>query len=239
MSSALPLLVTPPHACSYLPEQVSQSAFVDPNLPITPWRYQRLLEIGFRRSGPQVYRPWCEACEACRSLRIPVAEFRPNRSQRRTRARNQDLRVLHRPMALRDEEFALYRAYTAARHGGSMAEASAEEYMAFLSTDWCETRLLCLYAGRQLLAVAVTDVLPNALSAVYTFFDPQQGRRALGVQAILTQLDWAQGLGLAHLYLGYWVANSRKMAYKAQYRPMEILLAANWRRINPGETPPA
>ena len=112
-----------------------------------------------------------------------------------------------------------------------MATASSQDYLSFLTTNWCDTPFLEIRKGDRLLAVAVTDRLANALSAVYTFFDPALTDRSLGTLAILKQIEWARSLGLPHLYLGYWIRDCRKMAYKARFRPLELWISGSWRRI--------
>lgn len=227
-------------ACPYLAGRTAASAFVDPALSLTPAIYARLLAHGFRRSGSFVYRPLCPDCAECRALRIPVDAFRPRRSQRRAwRAAAPGLDVDPRPAAFDDQHFALYRRYLAARHpDGEMAGGGADDYCRFLLTDWGETVCVELRSDGQLLGVAVTDVVPGALSAVYTFFDPSQQARSPGVLAILAQVELARRWNLRHLYLGYWIADCRKMRYKSDYRPLEVLVDAAWRRVGPGEPMP-
>jgi arginine-tRNA-protein transferase len=222
--------------CGYLPERQAANAFVDPDLPLTPEIYAQLLERGFRRSGRHVYRPACPACRRCVAVRVPVEDFVPARRQRRTLRRNEGFTAVAREPRFTEEHFALYRRYTASRHGDSdMADASPDSYMDFLTADWAETRFLELRQDGELLAVAVTDRQPDSLSAVYTFFAPDQPQLSLGVQAILQQIAWARQLGKRWLYLGYWINDCRKMNYKADYRPLEVLTMGHWQRVEPGE----
>lgn len=228
------------HDCPYLPGRTATSAFVDPTLALSPPAYGRLLEQGFRRSGSLVYRPICAACSACRPVRVPVEDFRPRRSQRRARhASGEGLEAQPLPASWDERHFALYQRYLATRHAaGEMAAGDADDYRRFLFASWGETRCLELRIDRRLLAVAVTDVVPGALSAVYTFFDPSESARSPGVLAILAQIELARHWHLQHLYLGYWIRDCRKMRYKADYRPLEVLLDGAWRRIGPGEPMP-
>jgi len=220
------------HACGYWPERSASDLVLDPADPALAGLYGSALALGFRRSGAHVYRPHCTNCRACTPVRIPVAAFAPSRSQRRTLARNADLRASVRP-AVRDEaSFALYRAYVGARHaGGGMDDPSPAEFDAFLSCAWSPTRFLELHEAERLVAVAVTDVLGDSLSAVYTFFDPTQPVRSLGTQAILAQLEFARSLGLAYLYLGFWLEGHPKMDYKRRFRPLEFLDGEHWRPL--------
>lgn len=234
----LALFLTPGRPCAYLPGREESVLFADPRVPMTGDLYASLLAKGFRRAGRFVYRPACDQCQACVPLRLPVRGFTPNRAQRRNLARNADLRLHDRPALFDEEHFALYAAYLRHRHpGGGMAEhLSPESYADFLIQPWGgETRLLELRLGDRLLALAVTDRLPRALSAVYTFFDPEPRERGLGVQAILRQIGLARDLGLDHLYLGYWIRDCRKMAYKEQYRPLQALLGRVWREFPRGQ----
>lgn len=221
---------TLPHACGYLPGRLASNAVVDPELRMEPWLYTRLAEIGFRRSGPRVYRPACPGCQACIPLRLPVAGFRPNRSQRRIRQRNRDLEVIERPAGFDAEHFGLYCRYLKARHADSdMETMREEEYLAFLTCSGIETRFIDFRLNGRCAAVAVVDVLTNALSAVYTFFDPALARRGPGVNAILEEIDIARRLGKDWLYLGYWIGDCRKMRYKNAYRPCEVFVDGRWR----------
>lgn len=230
--TAVAFFLTVPHPCGYLSGRQSVNVVVDPSRPVGTPLYSRLAALGFRRSGERVYRPACPACTACVPLRVPVAEFRPGRSQRRILARNGDLTVRERPPGFDAEHYALYARYLAGRHaGGGMDETTPEGYLAFLAAPGIETRLVeFLHAGR-CVAVAVTDVLADGLSAVYTFFDLAEVRRSLGVYAVLWQIEAARRQGRRWLYLGYWIEECRKMSYKTAYRPHERLLDGRWRRF--------
>jgi arginine-tRNA-protein transferase len=238
-STRLPLYLSPPHACSYLADRRSQMLFVHPDDPMDGAAYQELMQRGFRRSGRIVYTPRCEECRQCVSARVPVEAFSPRRIQRRILRRNADLtRSLVEP-ALVPEHFALYQRYTAVRHGpDGMAQASPSEYQDFLCADWCDTVFMELRGEQGLLAVAVTDVVADGLSSVYTFFDPDHDARSLGAFAILSQIELARERSLPYLYLGYWIRDCRKMAYKTGFRPVELWWQGRWQRFGPGETLP-
>lgn len=219
------------HACGYYPERSARNLVIDPLARGLPQVYASALERGFRRSGGHVYRPHCAACRACVAARVPVRDFVPDRSQRRCMARNADLRWRVAAPQRSDENFALYRAYLAARHpDGGMDDPGEEDFERFLACAWSPTRFLEARLGDELLAVAVTDVLPLGLSAVYTFFSPRAAARGLGTAAILHQIEWARAQDLAHLYLGYWIAAHPKMDYKARFRPLERLVDGRWTR---------
>lgn len=229
----LKFYATQPHDCSYLEQQQAVTLFLDPAEPIDEEVYGRLSELGFRRSGDHLYRPHCPRCKACVPARIPVELFTPNKQQKRIYKRNQDLQVERRPPRLTDEIYQLYSRYINTRHAdGDMYPPSEQQFSSFLVSDspFCEFNEFRL-DGR-LLAVAVTDRLANGLSAVYTFFDPDEPRRSLGRYAILWQIEEARRSELPVLYLGYWIRNCRKMNYKTEYRPLEMLISQRWVRIN-------
>jgi len=231
-SARLDLYITPEHPCGYLPGRAARTVFVDPEIAMDDRLYSLLASHGFRRNGPHVYKPHCEGCRACVPLRIPVAEFEPDRGQRRVWKRNRDLRVKSLDTMSHPEHFALYKRYLAARHpGGGMDGSGEPEYAYFLSNPWGRTRMLAMHGPQGLAAVAVTDELEDALSAVYTFFDPSLAGRSLGTYAILWQIEEARRRGLKWLYLGYWIAESRKMAYKDRFRPYEHLGVGGWQRV--------
>jgi len=235
----LPLYLSAPHACSYLPGRLSSTLFTDPEQPMDMQTYTQLLHHGFRRSGRMVYAPRCEHCGQCLSVRIPVDTFTPRRIHRRVLQANLDISLRERPSGFDPRHYALYQRYTAVRHeDGDMADASPAEYRSFLCADWCETRFIEFLLGDRLVAVAVTDLPQDGLSAVYTFFDPGLAARSLGTLAILRQIELARRLGLPYLYLGYWIRDSRKMSYKAQFRPLELWHGARWQRFAAGDTLP-
>lgn len=230
--AGLPLLTTGEHACPYLSDRNARTAFVDPRLPFNGALYRRLLDEGYRRSGPYLYRPACPACQACQSLRIPVDSFRPRRRHRRNQRANAHLERTLVPGGFRDEHYRLYERYVVSRHpGGGMDEPTPEDYSHFLFADWCES--LCMELRDPacgLVAVAVMDNLPGALSAVYNFYEPSLADRGLGTHAILRQIELAREFGYSWLYLGYWIDGCRRMDYKAEFRPHEIHTSNGWVR---------
>lgn len=225
------LLLGTEHPCSYLAGRQARSVFVDPQTRIDAPRYGTLLDMGFRRSGGYVYRPACGSCQECRPVRVPVAAFRPGRGQRRCLRRNDDLLVSVEP-ELSAEHYALYRRYLYARHpGGGMDPEDREAFRSFLSSAWGYTEILSVReASGRLLAGGVVDRIPQGLSAVYTYFEPDCPDRSLGTYVILQEIERARALQLPYLYLGYWVKGSGKMAYKNKFRPLELLTASGWRR---------
>lgn len=228
----LSCLLSVEHVCSYLPEQSAQMLSINPDEQLNPFHYQWLLERGFRRSGYFVYRPHCPHCQRCVSVRIPVADFCPNRSQKRCWQKNHPLiQVTPTPPHFVPEQFALYQRYMAERHHSSeMAEADANSYLDFFTASWLQVDFYEFRLKERLVGVAITDRLPRSLSAVYTFFDPEFQSHGLGTFAILWQIAAAKRLGLSWVYLGYWIAESSKMRYKSNFRPFEALSEDRWLR---------
>jgi len=232
------LFQTTEHACGYWPERVARDLVFDPRDPRMQQWYPLALGWGFRRSGDIVYRPHCAQCRACVAVRIPVARFHPDRSQRRCLARNANVDMRVRTAERTDEQLALYRRYLTARHaGGGMDGHGALEFDQFLVGSWSEGRFIELrehadHGHGQLLAVAVTDVVDSAISAVYTFYEPGLEHRSLGTLSILKQIEWARSTGRTHLYLGYWIHGHRKMDYKRRFRPIEGFDGREWRELD-------
>ena len=232
-SESLRLFHTGLHPCGYWPERTARDLVLDPDDPRLAGFYPQALAWGFRRSGDIVYRPHCHGCRACVAVRIPVAEFKPNRSQRRCLARNGDVETRVLPARRTGEQLDLYRRYLQARHPqGGMDGHGAAEFDQFLVGSWTHGRFLELRADGRLLAVAATDLAEGALSAVYTFYDPDEDARGLGTLAILHQVRWALRDGRAHLYLGYWIDGHGKMDYKRRFRPLEAFDGRRWHPLD-------
>lgn len=232
-AASIRLYQTAEHPCGYWHDRAARDLVLDPRDSQLPSLYAGALAMGFRRSGEHVYRPYCAQCKACISVRIPVARFRPNRSQRRCLRRNQDIDVRVAAAERTTEHFVLYQRYLQSRHRhGGMDEARPSDFDAFLKCAWSPTRFLEMRRGATLMGVAVTDCLPHALSAVYTYFEPDAAARSLGSFAILKQIEWAQRAGLEHLYLGYWIQDHPKMDYKSGFRPLEKLERGRWSTLD-------
>jgi arginine-tRNA-protein transferase len=207
--------------CPYLPGRTARNLTLSvPELP--GGLYHAFMDLNFRRMGAFVYRPECPGCRECRMLRVRAPDFRPSRAQRRCAARNADLTVEVGEPAADPERERLYAAYLAARHDGQM-DGSPEELRNFLYASRVATLEFSYRLEGRLVAVGIADAEPDAWSAVYCYFDPRLGARSLGVYNVLRLIAECQGRGVEHVYLGYYVAASARMSYKASYRPCEIL----------------
>ncbi len=221
--------LTPKHPCSYLNRNNAQTLFFDPRRIITTSMYQALTDQGFRRSGSHLYRPHCGSCQACIPTRVPVSRFQPNRSQRRALSRNTDLEVRIEEATFSRRHYHLYERYISLRHAdGDMYPASEDQYRSFLLSPWSNSVFVSVYDGERLLSVAVTDKQPQGLSAIYTFFEPNEAQRSLGTLSILKQIELCREWELPYLYLGYWIKDCDKMSYKTQYRPTELFVNNKW-----------
>ncbi len=223
---------TDSYPCSYLPGREARSEVVTPVELIDFRVYGQLLQLGFRRSGEFVYRPACDGCSACVPVRLRVAEFRPDRSQRRAARRHGNLESQILPLDFVDEHFALYRRYQIARHaGGGMDLDDHGQYENFILKSRGASFLAEFREAGVLRMVSLIDQIEDGLSSVYTFFDPDVAGASYGVYNVLWQAALARQLELPYLYLGYWIAECRKMAYKTRYRPLDGLRAGEWRAL--------
>jgi len=203
--------LTPEHECNYLPGKNAKTVFADPDFPMNENIYTALARRGFRRSGKHIYKPQCQQCNACIAIRLPVDDFNMNR---------------------------LYQRYLETRHSeGGMDNPDPDSFINFLITNWSTTVFYEFRNNKdKLLAVAVVDELVDALSAVYTFFDPDESHRSLGRYAVLTEIEAARDQGLQWLYLGYWIADCKKMQYKDEYQPLEYFYQEKWHDKPPQST---
>jgi arginine-tRNA-protein transferase len=235
--------LTAPSPCPYLPGQEERKVFTH----LVGERAAELNDLlthgGFRRSQSIAYRPACENCRACVSVRVVVEDFKPTRSMRRIVARNADIASDLRAGAPTSEQYSVFRSYLDTRHrDGGMADMTVLDYAMMVEDSHVETRLIEYRrrqphrplkgrGGGELLAVALTDVLGDGLSMVYSFFESDQAARSLGTFMILDHIERARRMGLAYVYLGYWVQGSRKMDYKGRFLPQERLTPEGWRRV--------
>jgi arginyl-tRNA--protein-N-Asp/Glu arginylyltransferase len=237
----LRFFLTAPSPCPYLPGRKERKVFTALDGLDAGALHDVLTNAGFRRSQNIAYRPSCDACDACISARVPVEQFEFTRRWRKIMLRNADLTRSLRPAQATDEQFKLLRRYLASRHSdGGMAEMTFTDFAAMVEESAVHTHIVeyRFTDGPQrgaLAAAALVDALGDGLSMVYSFFDPEEARRSLGVYTILDHIQQARAAGFGYLYLGYWIPGSDKMNYKAEFRPLELLLGGEWRPYEPVE----
>ncbi|VAW54075.1 Arginyl-tRNA--protein transferase [hydrothermal vent metagenome] len=228
-SRHLQLYITTESPCSYFDDKESRNLVPDPELRLNMPIYNQLIQHGFRRSGRHCYRPHCDACQACVACRIPVHDFTPNRSQKRCLKANKNLTLTAVTASFSEEYFLLYQRYLNSRHtDGSMADPAQDDFQQFLYCQWSDTQFLEFRLEEKLVAIAVTDIVSDGISAVYSFFEPEMEKQSLGTYCVLKQIDYAKELRLNYVYLGYWIKDHPKMHYKNNFKPLQLYRDEQW-----------
>ncbi|WP_114653140.1 arginyltransferase [Polynucleobacter necessarius] len=237
----LQFYATAPYPCSYLPGKTARSQVATPSHLIHADLYSELVNAGFRRSGLYTYRPYCDKCNACTATRIPVKDFKPNRSQKRALKKHSGLEIRILNLGYQEEHLQLYQNYQNDRHAGSDMDQSKDEsqdqYMQFLLQSRVNSRIVEFRDGPgdsepgRLRMVSMIDILDQGISSVYTFYDTSNVSASYGSYSILWQVQQALELNLPYLYLGYYIQNSEKMSYKAKFQPIEGLINDHWQPI--------
>ncbi|MDP2805704.1 MAG: arginyltransferase [Gallionellaceae bacterium] len=230
--SAIQFYLTAPYVCSYLAEREARSQVATPSFLITPQVYSELVRHGFRRSGTYTYRPRCDHCHECVPIRVEVNHFNANRSQRRSWKQHLSLEVTLHKLEDKPEYFDLYRRYQAARHrDGGMDDNDPEQYRNFLLQSHVDSLLVEFREVGVLRMVSVIDILEDGLSSVYTFYEPELAGSSFGTFNVLWQIELCRKLQLPFLYLGFWIRQSQKMAYKANFQPQQGLINGAWQTL--------
>lgn len=232
MSTDFKLGITQSFPCSYLPNQDERLLIATDERLQNGEHYGWLMAQGFRRSGDQIYRPHCELCSACKSLRVLVKEFLLSKSQKRNIKKNKQF-IIKTSNEKKENYYDLYEQYINTLHkDGTMFPATMDQFKSFISCNVTEQLYLEIWHDNELISVAVTDVLKDALSAVYTFYRPDYNSYGLGVFSILSQLSLAKEMDKKYVYLGYQIDDCKKMNYKNRYYPHQVLIENSWQTVN-------
>ena len=231
-SQTIQLFLTETDKCSYLDDREQRMLLVDPNHPLDNSLATYFSNHGFRRSGNMTYRPKCDACQQCISVRVPAIHYSPSKSQRRIIKKNKDLQVILEPLDHALDYFSLYYEYQKSRHpDGSMCDSSEEKYLTFIQSDFTDTALMVRRLGTKVISVSIMDLFHDGASLLYTFFDPNFSNLIPGKAAIVDAISYCRHQGLPYVYLGFWIKDSPKMNYKTQFQPLEGYFDGEWKMM--------
>jgi len=230
----LAFYITPEHCCPYLDDKQSKTLFMSPEVAPNEELYDRLINNGFRRSGDHIYRPHCDDCKACISIRIPCDTFTATKQQKRCAKKGLRFSQRLQPACFDQQHYQLFERYINARHtDGDMYPTSEKQYREFILSDWLNTQFLDLLEPTtgELIACLVFDEINSGTSAIYSFFDPDYSRFSPGRLLVLNLINFTREKQLKYVYLGYWIKNCRKMSYKGEYRPTECFIDDRWVKL--------
>jgi len=231
-SSQPRLYISAPFACPYIESETASTVLLDPGYKVDNALFSILLKSGFRRSGRTIYKPHCDHCNACVSVRIPAREYKPNRSQLRCAKRNSDIKTTMVPAVFKQAHFDLYCRYQSWKHTGDiMDHHDPIRYQESMVDSIIETVFIEYWLDDKLVGLSVCDLPDDGLSAVYTFFEPELRKRSLGTFAIMKQIEYVNEMELDWVYLGYWIKDCKKMSYKTNFKPIFGYINKEWKLI--------
>jgi arginine-tRNA-protein transferase len=231
-TQTIQLYLTDSDQCSYLDDRQQRMLLVDPNKQLNNSLATYFSNHGFRRSGNMTYRPKCDNCKQCISVRVPVIHFSASKSQRRIIKKNSQVSVTLEPLSNALDYFDIYYEYQKSRHpGGSMCDSSEEKYLSFIQSDYCDSALLVRKLEETVISVTVVDLFNDGASLLYTFFDPKHDSLSPGTAAIIDSISYCIQQGIPYVYLGFWIQDSNKMNYKTNFQPLEGYFDGEWKMM--------
>lgn len=231
-SQTIQLFLTEADKCSYLDDREQRMLLVDPNHVLNNSLATYFSNHGFRRSGNMTYRPKCDSCKQCVSVRVPVIHYSASKSQRRIIRKNKDIKVSLEPLDNALDYFPLYYEYQKSRHpDGSMCDSSEEKYLTFIQSDYTDSALMVRRIDTEVISVTIVDLLHDGASLLYTFFNPEHSRMSPGKAAVIDAISYCRQQGMPYVYLGFWIKDSTKMNYKTEFKPLEGYSEGEWKMM--------
>lgn len=232
-TQTIQLYLTGSDQCSYLGDRQQRMLLVDPNQQFNNSLATYFSNHGFRRSGNMTYRPKCDTCKQCVSVRVPAIHFTASKSQRRIIRKNSEITLSFEPLDHALHYFELYYEYQKSRHpDGSMCDSSEEKYLSFIQSDYCDSALMVRKLGNIVISVTVVDLFNDGISLLYTFFNHEYHSLSPGTAAIIDAISYCRQQGMTYVYLGFWIADSKKMSYKTNFQPLEGYFDGSWKPLN-------